>query len=1152
MKTVKYNHILTLISVCLCDPEKPHPQFEFVRDETKRLGGASEAIYRCVSCKELSSIASYQGRNGVTFGPSAPEPKVAAASTNPTACQPITPIPTGTDVGRTAMFAFIINCTVLSYMHYCRTFRMMMLTPYSRTTYDGAMMELEIVSSAVLLQQIAWARDYLKQSQVANTIKGKLVFSADGCYLNRGFHSKYMTTTMFCRNIRLLVGVAHIIHGSVMKSPMEFFNYQYHGTATGAEAFAIELLINQLVLDNLLPHFFVLDGDCSLWAEISRLVGGLSKLVPCFNHWAKSLRKWVEEALMGKEPVNGAACSCEGRNHSRKGTGCGCAVKDEVSQGLYRLMFSAVTTAKDDAKLFAEIVQQYPQHAAGNHEKCTFHPKFVCDPDKCDKSCKIRACSCGDCDSDGPVECFGVPVEPACGSTLPYASKRAPLRCAKDIAVLENAVKKVQEIAIQLLIEEIGKLDTCANEHINKVIADTRGKGQHPSSHAYQAMTNIGLLKANQAHYVTARRADKFSADVAAKTDFIDDEWLWQYHVFKSLCIPLPRGELDAIKVEVNESIAAARSMGSEQFKGNRARQKQKRNRSAAARRAYDAELEYKSGDIFNDAKSHIAVAPNGVLVVYDVETPGWGRYYDTVMELSAKVIVYTTSGEGRDRRTVFETVATFTGTSKVQPRNPVAWSAMGVKLRPEVLRQIVYEATSEDAMVKQFKSFLETNLPKYAALDKPAYLVAHNGFYCDAAHLELALNRASIDSSDLFSKLHIRGMIDTKILSKTLAWDEWLSRAVVPTTGSAVPHSDPVAISSDCDAHGTPTTPLCVSLDHLATNSSFAQSQRVAAEAYKQVMQQRDKLIAEIAENKKVKEKVSENKLSHSQAEIYKRLFDREPDDAHQALADVNALTQIVQHPLFWSKVCGSQTHAVSWSALKTDTHNSWVGHLHTVWGWKLQDSPTCPHGPMKPELVPIVEQSKLSPTAEASAPVSASTLSHVPTLPVPVSLSPQRPAATSTAAGPSSSVNKDSEAAKAPSVSASGDWKQGQHVRFSCVLSNPNHIAECAVRYHGPHESFNPFATVKKKKKVSKKNGNTIAPTKNGEAGSCTCKSKCLRGSACPCRFTGITCTAACTHGHKIGSKAKVVCENHTGALTGATSPSTAVTDTICVLTV
>jgi hypothetical protein len=726
-----------------------------------------------------------------------------------TACHPTVAAKFGNDVGLDAGLGYVLNNPVMSYVRYQAYMRSMGLTPYGRDAYNKLFEGLEESTSSVLLWQIQCARTFLAKLQSCDEYtrdKKVLIFSIDGCYLNRGHNSDFMTTTMFCTNYRVLTGAVHVVRSQDIDQ--RWLSYKFEGTATGAESFGTSILTQQLVLDKLFPDVMTLDGDNSLWNEIIRTLH-TTKLAPCFNHFTKSAKKSLEATFATKTAFGGLSCHCGKSNHRRVFTNfCGCGINAHA-QRLYSMTFGAASQAHDDPDLFTKVVAQFESHMMGIHSGCTFHPQFECDPSICAAPpCDTRGCGCHECTPGRPRQCFGnsTVLEPQCNSTILWKSSLPPITCPRDVAAVKDFVSKMTRSANELLVPGVGKVDTCYNEHTNKVIADTRAKGQHTNSHAYAGMTNVGLLKANQAYFVKMMREWKYGN---ASVDTIDDEWLWEYHVFKAMATPRTPFQLESIKADIRVRISKADTLKHEKAKVIRVKQKQKRLAVAARRREVNANMTYTGSarsHLTNPLRPMLQVADSGTLVVFDIETPAWGRYHDELMEISAKVMTFRFCDANTSSECEFALTASFTALSRSQSPNAfVVENRLGRNL--QLMNKIQHVLTSESALINSFVSFLQANLqhgPAKSSKQQPAYFVAHNGVKCDGQLLELAFQRAGVDSAALFQELHLRGVIDTLMISEMLPWATFTTPASVvtsPTTGAADggEESD-TAVDSDAD----------------------------------------------------------------------------------------------------------------------------------------------------------------------------------------------------------------------------------------------------------------------------------------------------------------------------------------------------------------
>jgi hypothetical protein len=219
------------------------------------------------------------------------------------------------------------------------------------------------------------------------------------------------------------------------------------------------------------------------------------QLIECGNHYCKSRFKHLGEqfAKSSRPPaqhlpdVSLNKCKCSGGNHSWSGTHCGCAnIKN--AKHIQSLVFAALVTAGNNAVEFAATLQTIPDHVAGKHDSCKFHAKTQCNnPDKA-RRCASRACDCREC-APGKRECFGTPVECACGHSAPWVSIMPTITCPYHLQLVRDEVATVIKDIPKLLAPgaPFGKLDTCRNESINKQILDVRSKGIHMVSCASTA-----------------------------------------------------------------------------------------------------------------------------------------------------------------------------------------------------------------------------------------------------------------------------------------------------------------------------------------------------------------------------------------------------------------------------------------------------------------------------------------------------------------------------------------------------------------------------------------------------------------------------------------------------------------------------------------
>jgi hypothetical protein len=270
--------------------------YKHLRTDVRGLGGAAEAVYQCASCAGSCRFPTYTDRNGITFGTSAAANIVENRSTDLFACQPRVAEPFGNNFGLSLLLGQILSNPILSYKRYSMSLQAAMLQPYGRDMYNKMMRNIEQSTSTCLYNQMEDSIDFLRALKAKST-DTTMIYSVDGCYLNRGHHSKYMTATLFNTNYRVLVGTAHVLQK--MHSEQHFFSFKFEGTATGAEAFGIEILCHQLTLAQLKPDLLVLDLDSTVWKQVHQILPQV-KIAPCFNHFCKACRKRLVAAFSGK------------------------------------------------------------------------------------------------------------------------------------------------------------------------------------------------------------------------------------------------------------------------------------------------------------------------------------------------------------------------------------------------------------------------------------------------------------------------------------------------------------------------------------------------------------------------------------------------------------------------------------------------------------------------------------------------------------------------------------------------------------------------------------------------------------------------------------------------------------------------------------
>ena len=775
--------------------------FVYERATTVGLGGAAEVEYRCRLCCTVNRFRTFSSRHGdrisaeptllqVDFGSPSSVSGLYSVTAAPVSLEPIkTAPPVGNDVGLRTMVSFIIQNVLMSFVRYARYMALSKLTPYCRTTYNAAIAVMERLVAAYMAFQMRQLLSYIKQEKERNPhAVFKLVVKVDGCYLNRGHHSDYMTVTMFAEfgDVKGVVGVVHIAR--FMKEGQRYFVHKFEGSATGAEAFATEIIVEMLRAAGVWPDVVVLDGDSALWTEFQATFGSSCLVAPCFNHVLKATKKWMKENFAKKSFENAGEdidCTCARQHHRWSGPSpCGCA-SAEYADHLYGLVFGMASIAKDNVALFKSLLRQLPDHFAGVHTNCGFHAQRECCGDKTVCSsvpCDVRTCdaSCGQCAPGQRRRCFGNAGwhEPTC-TGIEYTSRRRPVTCPMHAAVIAEAVNRLVEKADEMIVPGIGKVDTCVVEYINSVIAKARAKGAHPSSQVYQLMSTIGILRANQPHFIRSMRVIE-GGSVLDRT--IKREWLWEPAVFDGMACPLPKSAVDKLTQQAEKSLKQLAARDTDIEKVHRTEMKAARARANRQRLENDTGKQYRSQQQLDKlTRPNCLVVATGFLIILDLEFPGWGRYTDQISELCVLIIKYTTTADGV---TTFVVVASFVGESRLQPLNPRVYRDMGAPT--DTARRVIDTSMTEETLMQQFVAFLQRTLRGLTSNTMPAYFVAHNGFACDAPFVHMAMQRAGLNSEHIFSELHIDGLIDTLGVSKRLPWATYTPPVVSASAGAA------------------------------------------------------------------------------------------------------------------------------------------------------------------------------------------------------------------------------------------------------------------------------------------------------------------------------------------------------------------------------
>jgi hypothetical protein len=338
------------------------------------------------------------------------------------------------------------------------------------------------------------------------------------------------------------------------------------------------------------------------------------------------------------------------------------------------------------------------------------------------------------------------------------------------------------------------------------------------------------------------------------------------------------------------------------------------------------------------DAERVLMTTTRAVVCYLDLEHEGWGPYYSRITELFVKVVVFDfATEEGEDVLEIEE----YLGNSQSlfvnrDPRVP------GNKHHSdEDLRAF----PTEQAMLREWLDRMQAIMSRYG--EDPVYIVAHNGIVTDVPMLYRALQRAGLPP------LNVIGVIDTLPISRELV--QWHLN-VQPTPEGANDDAETVEASVVPVVDTTPSanmfTTLCApvyapQLVHKIASTTAA----LATSTPKLFTPGVGGLEAELAGDGEAE--AAPTDLTHSLTSIYRRLYNNDIDNSHQASADVYAMYEISRSPLFWEVIIGEPV-VVKWEWVCTHADELYAKRLNKCRGWGLEhkDYPHCrSHGPMVAE---------------------------------------------------------------------------------------------------------------------------------------------------------------------------------------------------------
>jgi hypothetical protein len=337
------------------------------------------------------------------------------------------------------------------------------------------------------------------------------------------------------------------------------------------------------------------------------------------------------------------------------------------------------------------------------------------------------------------------------------------------------------------------------------------------------------------------------------------------------------------------------------------------------------------------DAARVLVSTSRGLLLFLDLEHEGWGPYYSRITELFVKVVAFDLAiGEGEELLEVEE----YLGNSQSffvnrDPRVPGNKHHNDDDLRA---------FPTEQTMLSEWLDRMQAIIAKYEG--DPVYIVAHNGIVTDGPMLYRAMQRAGLPP------LSIVGVIDTLPISRELVpWH--LNVQPPPEVEDDTETVEPtVSIVADTKLCANEFAILCTpvyapQLVHEKASTTAVPATTTIALFTPGV----GGLEAELAGDGEAE--AAPTDVSHSLTSIYRRLYDSDIDNSHQASADVYAMYEIFRSPLFWEVILGEPV-AVRWEWLCTHADELYAKRLVKCRGWGLEhkEYPHCrSHGPMVAE---------------------------------------------------------------------------------------------------------------------------------------------------------------------------------------------------------
>jgi hypothetical protein len=370
------------------------------------------------------------------------------------------------------------------------------------------------------------------------------------------------------------------------------------------------------------------------------------------------------------------------------------------------------------------------------------------------------------------------------------------------------------------------------------------------------------------------------------------------------------------------------------------------------------------------------------VMMIVDVETPGFGMYNDTLMEMAA-LVHKAAHVQEVSIHIADEDPVTWRGLSKVQALKPGVAGHAHIDL--DSVEMVT--AGTEGDLLESFMDFCERINDRAAPL--PVVLFAHNGHAFDLSIILQALRRAAIPFDTFITRTRIAGIVDTLKVARTVDWSvqaqasSLLAGADITAVGD-VPAAELPAVAARqvlsvhralADAKREARRQKTAASDGPAGAGGPGGSSEPAGGSGGGTVADSEGPTADTAVESEDDEAMDEvvqldafdaawfaegpddvqDRQQHGLQALHAMLVGEEAEGAHQAASDVHALARVMVDPRFERQLCEQRCLWLIESA-RLHLDRLYASHVQKHLGWEphMMDWPSCAHGKLVGTVAP------------------------------------------------------------------------------------------------------------------------------------------------------------------------------------------------------